>query len=262
MQWEKSWGGCANWANWLGQNTHLPYICAVLYVIVVFGLRDFVMPKLQPFRLKIALALWNLGLCLFSVYGATRTVPVLFGLIYNQGFLASVCNNTAKAWCESNAGLWVFLFIVSKIPELVDTLFLALRKKPIILLHWYHHITVMIYCWYAGYLTIMTGLWFAAMNLCVHSVMYFYYFLQALDIRFMPGKPITIFQISQMIMGVYIACVTAYQYKVVGKCEGHTETNIYFALAMYFSYLVLFVQLFVDSYIRKGKGGKKSQKEE
>jgi elongation of very long chain fatty acids protein 6 len=31
----------------------------------------------------------------------------------------------------------------------VDTLFIVLRKKPLIFLHWYHHITVLLFCWHA-----------------------------------------------------------------------------------------------------------------
>lgn len=36
-----------------------------------------------------------------------------------------------------------------QVPELVDTLFIVLRKKPLIFLHWYHHITVLLFCWHA-----------------------------------------------------------------------------------------------------------------
>jgi len=34
-------------------------------------------------------------------------------------------------------GLWVQLFILSKIPELIDTFFIVQRKRPLIFLHWY-----------------------------------------------------------------------------------------------------------------------------
>lgn len=38
-------------------------------------------------------------------------------------------------------GLWVGLFIYSKIPELLDTVFLVLQKKRVIFLAWFHHTT-------------------------------------------------------------------------------------------------------------------------
>ena len=31
--------------------------------------------------------------------------------------------------------------LISKIPELVDTAFLVIQKKPVIFLHWFHHVT-------------------------------------------------------------------------------------------------------------------------
>lgn len=32
--------------------------------------------------------------------------------------------------------MWVLIFCASKAPELLDTVFLVLRKKPVIVLHW------------------------------------------------------------------------------------------------------------------------------
>ena len=59
--------------------------------------------------------------------------------------------------------------------ELVDTLLLILRKAPVIPLHWYHHATVLLYCWHSYAARIGTGLWYAAMNYSVHAIMYFYF---------------------------------------------------------------------------------------
>ena len=40
----------------------------------------------------------------------------------------------------------MYMFMLSKFPELVDTVLLVLRGRPVPFLHWYHHITVLLYC--------------------------------------------------------------------------------------------------------------------
>lgn len=59
----------------------------------------------------------------------------------------------------------------------VDTVFLVLRKREVIFLHWFHHVTVLLYCWHAYHHSVAAGLWFATMNYSVHSIMYLYYFM-------------------------------------------------------------------------------------
>ena len=34
------------------------------------------------------------------------------------------------------SGFWTFMFVLSKVPELGDTIFIVLRKQPLIFLHW------------------------------------------------------------------------------------------------------------------------------
>ncbi|VDL66713.1 unnamed protein product [Nippostrongylus brasiliensis] len=48
------------------------------------------------------------------------------------------------------ASFWACMFAFSKIAELGDTVFLVLRKRPVIFLHWYHHAVVLVYCWHSG----------------------------------------------------------------------------------------------------------------
>lgn len=63
----------------------------------------------------------------------------------------------------------MYWFCLSKVFEFVDTIFLRLRKRPVILLHWYHHICTMAYCWHGTYGiehgADASGWFFAAMNL-------------------------------------------------------------------------------------------------
>jgi hypothetical protein len=43
----------------------------------------------------------------------------------------------------------VQLFILSKFPELVDKFFIVARRRPLLFLHWYHHVAVLLYCWHS-----------------------------------------------------------------------------------------------------------------
>ena len=76
-------------------------------------------------------------------------MPSLLNTIYYRGVYHSVCVPPTPRYGRGPVGFWVVLFIFSKIPELGDTVFIVLRKKPLIFLHWYHHVTVLLFCWHA-----------------------------------------------------------------------------------------------------------------
>lgn len=157
-------------------------------------------------------------------------------------------------------GFWTWLFVLSKLPELGDTLFIVLRKQPLIFLHWYHHITVLIYSWFSYTEYTSSARWFIVMNYCVHSVMYSYYALRAMGYkppRFIP-MVITSMQLTQMIVGCTIN-LWAYDYLQTmhpSACN-ISPINIKLSIAMYFSYFVLFARFFYVTYLspnaRKGK---------
>ena len=144
----------------------------------------------------------------------------------------------------------------------MDTLWLTLRKAPVIFLHWYHHVTVLLYCWHAYSVRIGTGLWFAAMNYTVHAIMYFYFGLtqcgpkgRAFARRF--AMLITTLQLTQMVVGIGVT-VRAVLYQIEGEECSVNKTNSILGLAMYSSYFVLFGIFFVDTYVRSSSKAKRA----
>jgi len=172
FQWERMKFDLAEEVStWLGDNMHLPFLFSFAYVVVVFGIQ-FAMESRKEFDLKLPLAVWSLLLAAFSLAGSLRTVPVLLKLIYTKGVYHVVCGDTRNDWVIDNpAGVWTMFFIFSKVPELIDTLFIVLRKRKLITLHWYHHITVMTFCWHSWATFCLNGLVYSAMNLTVHAFM-------------------------------------------------------------------------------------------
>lgn len=154
-------------------NYQVPVTCIAVYLSFCYFGKAYMHDK-KPLDLKYPLVFWNTFLALFSFVGAAITVPTLISNLANTSFKETVCSNALRSWGSGQTGLWVLLFALSKIPELFDTVFIVLRKKPLIFLHWYHHATVLMYCWSATSVMAPTGLWFVAMNYSVHAVMYIF----------------------------------------------------------------------------------------
>jgi hypothetical protein len=147
------------------------------------------------------------------------------------------------------------------ISELFDTFFIVIHKKPLIFLHWYHHISVLLYCWHAYVSKNPIGIVFVVMNYGVHAIMYFYYFLMAVKCKpkWFNSMWITVSQISQMVVGVTVTVLNMVLPPLYeGKCHVTKENNVA-AMIMYGSYLMLFLEFFFKRYAVKGTTSKKGK---
>ena len=234
------------WRDWMRNNWTASVTIAICYVLFVFT-GKYIMRNRPKYELRFALIIWNIFLASFSIMGTIRVLPDFIQLITNNGVVYSVCNND---FAYGITGFWSLMFILSKLPELVDTLFIVLRKQELIFLHWYHHTTVLVYCWFSYKDFASTGRWFMTMNYLVHSLMYSYYAFKAMRIKVpkFVSQLITTGQILQMIAGCFVNYI-AYQTKLSNGICNISDDNIKYSSLMYFSYFVLFFNFFINAYI-------------
>ena len=81
-----------------------------------------------------------------SFYAVYRITPIAYRMVYIGGWQHAICDYRSYVG-SSGGGIWAFLFPFSKLPELVDTVFIVLRKQKMVFLHWYHHITGNLIWW-------------------------------------------------------------------------------------------------------------------
>lgn len=238
--------------NWV------PLLAVCLYAVgIVSG--QYYFAKRERLHCTYTLAMWNLSLSVFSTIGMLRTAPHLFHNLFHMSLRDNMCADPATNFGCGSTGLWTQLFILSKFPELIDTLFIVIHKKKLIFLHWYHHITVLLYCWHSYVTSSPIGIFFITMNYTVHATMYGYYFLMALKMKPKWFNPmvITAMQISQMAGGVTVTLLGFYFYKTDETCNLHAENNLA-GFLMYGSYLFLFMQFFIGRYMTKSPSKMKS----
>ena len=237
--------------TWIQDRFHVAVLICLLYVTSIYVGRSW-MANRKPYSLRRLLLAWNTGLAAFSILGAIVLVPPLVHNVYYHGFIHSYCRSTY--FNDPHLALWTILFVFSKLIELGDTAFVVLRKSPLQFLHWYHHITVLLYCWYGTGVGSALGHWFGAMNVIVHSIMYSYYAVKVVGIRVPSGiaKIITTLQISQMFVGLTLILITLKISQDGVQCDV-SHNAAYIGLAMYTSYFILFLNFFYHRYCSKTK---------
>lgn len=236
---------------WMCESTYLAYIAVAAYAILIFLEKKF-MENRKPFNWRKIMAGWNLFLSLYSGATMVRTGIPLMYLFATESVRTNLCRDV-ELYGRGSLGLWVFFFVWSKYFELFDTFFIIIHKKPLIFLHWYHHITVLVFTWDCYVRKAPAGLIYCAMNSAVHFIMYGYYFLMAIKVKpkWMNAMFITVAQITQMVIGIVVAVATLYFYLTDNDPQNPCyikKSNVAVSSLIYGSYLFLFLQFFFQKY--------------
>lgn len=223
---------------------------SVIYVIVIFAMKS-AMANFKPFQLTVVLSLWNTWLALFSVIGSAITSFALFTDIKNNGLTGSYTQ--VGDFFHGTSGYFAWLFCMSKVAELGDTILIVLRKKPLIFLHWYHHVLTLNYGMLSYAEKTPYNAWIIWLNFTVHAVMYSYYFLRSIHVRVPAAiaRSITLLQITQFLITLVILVHIGVLRLLGVKMEGALFTY-FFCLGMEISYVALFANFFYQSYVKKG----------
>lgn len=236
--------------KWVKQNWTVTFYLSIVYLIVIFSIR-YLMRDRKPFELKLPLTLWNFALTIFSALGTYHTLPDLTDTVVNESFYSSAC----KATRNSHIQYYIWLFALSKVFEFGDTLFIVLRKRPLIPLHYIHHCFTLMFTWYAYGHNISLGRWFVTMNYSVHSFMYLYYTLKAQNVKISRwiSMSLTTMQIVQMVLG--IACCTRVLWSnLISRTYCECDSYVAFAgLLLYSTFFYMFTSFFYNAYLRNAK---------
>ena len=246
---------------WMNKYWWLSFVFSALYLVLIF-VGQKVMANRKPFDLRTALCMWSTGLAVFSIYACFKIFPLLWNLYTFGNLEYTVCDMTYTVGV-TRMGIWAFLFPLSKLPELIDTVFIVLRKSKISFLHYYHHASVFIYCWYSYAFPISTGVWFGTVNYFVHGIMYSYYAVKASG-RNPPkwlAKVITTIQLSQMFVGLFLNYM-AIRAVTIGKPCRMDWFTVGISVFFYATYAILFGNFYYWTYIhkRQPKSTEKAQK--
>ncbi|MCJ1356826.1 MAG: hypothetical protein MMC33_006822 [Icmadophila ericetorum] len=232
------------------------------YYIIVLGGREL-MKNRPAFKLNPLFMLHNFYLTAISAGLLALFVEQLLPTVWRHGIFYSICDHKG-GWTQELVTLY-YLNYITKYIELLDTVFLVLKKKPLTFLHTYHHGATAALC-YSQLVGLTPISWVPiTLNLLVHVVMYWYYFQSARGIRIWWKEWITRLQIIQFVIDLGFVYFASYTYFTstywpwlpnAGKCAGEEFAAIS-GCSILSSYLLLFISFYFATYKKAGQKGRK-----
>ncbi|KAG5352115.1 hypothetical protein C0989_003635 [Termitomyces sp. Mn162] len=237
-----------------------PAVLAALtaYLVVIFGTKALM--KDQPaYKLTTFFQAHNVILSSGSLLLLVLMLEEIVPIIWNDGIFKSIC--APSSWTPRMEFYYMINYYF-KYLELLDTVFLALKKKPMQFLHVFHHSATALLCY--SQLNGRTSISWTVivLNLAVHVVMYYYYYATAGGAKIWWKKYLTSMQITQFVIDLVLVYFGTYSHMTVayfpntlpsiGDCAG-SEGSAIFGCVLLTSYLGLFINFYLQTYKRPGR---------
>lgn len=216
----------------------------IIYLLFVFTIPLFMKNKQPIFFIKRLIPVYDIIQVLANVYLVTLAFHD-FSFVLN--LINGLCGNTTLSEPQQKRFIYLaYLWLLLKISDFLDTVFFILLKKNshVTFLHVYHHTTTMLIAYFVfRFLRIEQSALYAFVNCIVHSVMYLYYFLTAMEIKVSWKRCVTMLQIFQFFL---LLSVTTF----LTTCQ---KDRKYFYFSVYcvlqcVMYIYLFGKFYLQSY--------------
>ena len=220
-------------------------ICG-LYGIMVWVAQEWVKSQGDSYKppaiMEPIRKIHNLSLSAVSLWMAVVMIYTMFKAGRFQNIDTISCINI------ENSGLYGFanlVYLLSKIWEWADTLFLILSGKPVIFLHYFHHMTT--FTMAAVVHNFPVG-GYCFINCLVHFVMYLHY---AYPVRW--ARPYI--TSGQLIQFVVVTSVHTYGYINSPSCYNMEPVKMewFYCETVVLGYFFLFLNFFVQQYLKPPK---------
>jgi fatty acid elongase 3 len=224
---------------------------SVLYLIIIYGLREIMRPR-PKFEIRLFSLVHNFNMFAISLLCFLGLIYSVLQVLINAGDIEVLFCDSKNILSRSGPlQFWQYVFWLSKIYELLDTVILCLRKSDLIFLHVYHHWVTNLLCYYTLYYQNVSAWSATTLNALVHIPMYLYYWLSIAGYRDLWFKKyITQMQILQFVLVVSLHTTGfIWHYVWTGNCHSYQLwfVNV-IAMGVMVSYLVLFIAFYRKSY--------------
>lgn len=219
----------------------------LLYVATIHILGTYMkMPGVRAPRWINAFAFWH------NISMSWLSLLMLAGITiggYGNGRFSSMEAFVCPREGYESGGVFEFfgyLIYLSKIAEFFDTVILVLRKKEVITLHRFHHLTTGTIVWHGMHAHLASVLPTAMLNCTVHVAMYFHFAIPTRVVR----PWITSCQILQFVIALLINTNAHIQRAYGNPCSG-TAAAEWHGTGLFALYLALFADFFRRQYVKR-----------